>query len=95
MKSKLIYSYTDLRTPKSLIFRRPKSPGFLSIFKKIWQWLSEPAAENPKFEIRQVKDKSGSVTWDVYEPATGYWARFSSEEEVRIWIEEWYYHQNY
>jgi len=39
----------------------------------------------------QVRDHSGATYWRVYDPATNRAHAFSSEAEVRMWLEQRYY----
>jgi len=41
-------------------------------------------------KIWQKKDAHGNMIWQIYDPATGYQARFDTEQEVRIWLEKRY-----
>ncbi len=53
-------------------------------------WHAITCAMTPAYEpkVWQSKDWFGHTWWNVYLPRTGQMARFSSEEEVRIWLEE-------
>ena len=46
-------------------------------------------AHEPK--VWESKDWFGNTVWNVYLPKTGQTVRFSSEAEVRIWLEEHLY----
>lgn len=39
----------------------------------------------------QIRDRSGATYWRVYDPATNQAHAFSSEAEVRMWLEQRYY----
>jgi hypothetical protein len=41
-------------------------------------------------KIWQKKDADGNMIWQIYDPVTGHKARFDTEQEVRIWLEERY-----
>lgn len=41
--------------------------------------------------VWQHKDQVGRTEWHVYYPAKGQFAQFSSEADVRSWLEEQYY----
>lgn len=41
-------------------------------------------------KIWQKKDADGNMIWQIYDPVTGYKARFDTEQEVRIWLEKRY-----
>lgn len=38
--------------------------------------------------IREKRDRSGQLFWEVCDPKTGYRARFVSQDEVLQWLEE-------
>ncbi|MBE9180543.1 hypothetical protein IQ268_18440 [Oculatella sp. LEGE 06141] len=42
-------------------------------------------------QIRQLRDRDGNVQWRSYDPITGQINFFSSEVEVRTWLEQRYY----
>ncbi|VXD23526.1 hypothetical protein [Planktothrix paucivesiculata] len=41
-------------------------------------------------KIWQKKDADGNMIWQIYDPVTGYKARFDTEQEIRIWLEKRY-----
>ena len=41
------------------------------------------------------KGKDYQTQWHVFDPATGQSAQFSSEEDVRVWLEERYNHHSF
>ncbi|HEY9622834.1 MAG TPA: hypothetical protein V6C78_20925 [Crinalium sp.] len=41
--------------------------------------------------IWQRRDRSGQLIWHVYDPTTNQSSRFTSEAEVRAWLDQRYY----
>ena len=52
-----------------------------------WRYFSQ--RQEPK--IWQKRDRYGNLYWVVYDPTTGHSSCFSSEQEVRVWLEQRYY----
>jgi hypothetical protein len=44
----------------------------------------------PEPRVWQTGDRAGHITWRVYDPVSNLSATFSSEAEVRVWLEERY-----
>lgn len=42
--------------------------------------------------VEAIRDRSGDVSWQVYDPVTDYHNTFASEQDVRVWLEKRYYH---
>ena len=53
----------------------------------LWRYFNQRL--EPK--IWQKRDRYGNFYWVVYDPTTGHSSYFSSEQEVRIWLEQRYY----
>ena len=51
--------------------------------------LSAPASNEPR--VWQKRDRFGQTYWQVYDPIRDRFARFSSEQEVRQWLEQRHY----
>lgn len=49
--------------------------------------------KNTEPKVWQKCDRQGNIYWLVFNPITGFYSYFSSEQEVRIWIEERYYYR--
>lgn len=43
-------------------------------------------------QVEQRRDRQGQPYWAVYDPQTSQHHRFDTEQEVRIWIDQRYYH---
>lgn len=70
---------------------RPNRESWLS---KVWQKIVAALTEQDTqgFRVWQETDRRGQTVWQVRNVATNETITFSSEAEVRIWIEEFYYH---
>ncbi len=88
-KQRLDYEELELISRQEL---KPQTNDFnlLSILKKVGNYLLAVLTEESDLHIRQQEDRFGNTTCPVYEPQTGQSAQFSSEEDVRIWIDERY-----
>jgi len=56
------------------------------------QTMVAALAKNSEPRIWQSRDRNGSVAWHLYDPLTNQHARFYSEQEIRIWLEQRYHH---
>lgn len=65
--------------------------AFVLKISKLLQQIVVALIKSPEPRIGTVKDSFGKTVWCVYDPITGQSARFASETEVRIWLEERYY----
>lgn len=79
--------------PTPSLKRQTSSIG-LNILNKlghVWQSVLAIAAGNQEPRVKQHSDRHGNPFWNVYDPVSGQLARFNSEEEVRLWLEQRYY----
>ncbi|MGF1567091.1 MAG: hypothetical protein ACFCVD_03285 [Nodosilinea sp.] len=76
--------------------QRPSSPAQQSMRQEFLEWLQQRSqrlissmtdSTNP--QIRQLRD--GDLRWRAYDPISGQRASFSSENELRQWLEQRYY----
>lgn len=58
---------------------------------KLVQLLFTHAANSADPQISHKRDRQGRLIWYVYDPATHQSAQFSSESEVRSWLDQRYY----
>lgn len=63
--------------------------NILNKFKEIGDSL---VANRIELQIKQKCDCNGHFYWQIYDPVSGYHTSFGSEQDVRAWIEEYYYH---
>lgn len=61
-----------------------------SIIDNFWSKLIDRKTE-PK--VWRKCDREGNIYWLVFNPITSLYIFFGSEQEVRIWLEERYYHR--
>ena len=61
-----------------------------SIIDNFWSKLIYRKTE-PK--VWQKCDREGNIYWLIFNPITSLYISFGSEQEVRIWLEERYYHR--
>lgn len=54
----------------------------------VWYFLINALTTSNEPKVWTSKDWFGHTVWNVYFPKTGQTIRLSSEEEVRIWLEE-------
>jgi hypothetical protein len=70
----------------------PKSPFNLSLrLPNIWQRLLKLAIGNSEVRVWKTQTHTGEDLWHVYEPHCEQSVTFSSEAEVRVWLEQRYY----
>lgn len=62
--------------------------------KQFGKLMGEILGGEPKFKIRYHQDGAGNELWQVYDVSRGSTVYLSSEEEVRVWIEEYFYHRH-
>lgn len=67
---------------------RSKGDGFRKWFAKVWQSVIRYFTTQDEPKIWQSKDWFGHSWWNVYLPKTGQTARFNSEDEIQVWLEE-------
>jgi hypothetical protein len=60
-----------------------------SVVSSIWDFVFTPASNEPI--VSQGRDRSGQIYWRVYDPVSDRSIRFSSEQEVRQWLEQRFY----
>jgi hypothetical protein len=66
-------------------------PKTTSIWEKISHWFLSGITSSSEPRITQTRDPMGELRWHVYDPTTGHKASFSSESEVRVWLDQRYY----
>lgn len=64
----------------------PKRLDLKKIFAEVVRFLSD--SSEPRIQFK--RDRLGNHFWRVYDPSTNQSATFSSEAEVRIWLEQRY-----
>ncbi|MGG6296045.1 hypothetical protein ACQ4M4_16780 [Leptolyngbya sp. AN02str] len=92
-----------MRTPseywgeRRMSSRLDATPTPSQAMSKASQWLSKFSqtmvtrlAGTQEPQISQKRDRNGGVSWVVYDPLTSETLYFSSEAEVRMWLEQRY-----
>jgi hypothetical protein len=69
-----------------------RKPDFFHFLSRVWQNLANQIFTTPDLQVRQTRDRFGNSKWRVYDPFTEQSNSFASEDEVRAWIEQHYYH---
>jgi hypothetical protein len=72
--------------------KNPHQSKLASLSSRCWESLTQLFTRNTEPYIWQKRDRHGNLFWQLYDPSTNRSATFSSEDEVRIWLEERYYH---
>lgn len=91
-QQRLNYEKLELISPQ-LPKSKTKKLAPLSSLRQIWQtfldfWVLEA---NPR--IWEVVDRSGKVSWQIYDPVSDRSLRFDTKEQVLIWLEERHHRQ--
>lgn len=60
-------------------------------FSNAWKFICELLATRSEPRIWSTLDQDGNPLWRVYDPITNESCCFSSEKEVRVWLEERYH----
>ncbi len=60
----------------------------------LWQAVIGSLETSSELYITQIQDTTGQK-WKAFDPITGRFAQFDSEEDVRVWVEERYYQHNF
>lgn len=65
--------------------------SFITWLIDCYQTFLNIGFDSQKLKVWQKSDRQGHTYWKVYNPTTHQTMYFSSEEEVRIWIDRSYY----
>jgi hypothetical protein len=85
------YQASTPSTVNELINRnRSIQNNLLAKGKAIVAYLIKLAAGSSEPQISEHSDRQGNIFWRVYDPISQTSARFSSEMEVRIWLDQRY-----
>jgi hypothetical protein len=63
-------------------------------FKAITEKLIQALTRGHELQVWQKKDRNGNAYWQAFDPKTRKSTSLSSEAEMRIWIEQRYYHSD-
>lgn len=57
----------------------------------VWQPIVYALTRRAEVRVWAVKTRQGQVFWKAYDPVSGRTFSFTSEDEVRLWIDQRYY----
>jgi hypothetical protein len=63
----------------------------LLTLNKFCQHLFKFIVTSSELQVWQTSDSHGHTSWRAYDPITGRSACFGCEEDMRVWIEQYYY----
>ncbi|AFY90329.1 MAG: hypothetical protein CLLPBCKN_008036 [Chroococcidiopsis cubana SAG 39.79] len=63
-------------------------------FKAIIEKLIQALTRSHELQVWRKKDRNGNAYWQAFDPKTRKSTSLSSEAEMRIWIEQRYYHSD-
>jgi hypothetical protein len=58
--------------------------------RKIWQKFMDVVTPTYEPEVWQTTDRAGNIWWNVYNPITAQTLYMETEEEVMIWLDQYY-----
>lgn len=67
---------------------QPQPSERSSWFSKVWNYLVNWSYQPAEPQISHRRDRAGNVWWYVYNPSTGASTYLSSEDEVRLWLDQ-------
>lgn len=76
--------------------RTPTIPQWpLTTFTKplgqVWHAITNLVSHRPDVRVWQRTDRFGQVGWHGYDPISGDYVCYGTEDEIRSWIEQRYY----
>ncbi|MGF1514975.1 MAG: hypothetical protein ACFB5Z_14945 [Elainellaceae cyanobacterium] len=71
-----------------LIAPKPSLPNrFRALLKTVGEFVLNLSTVDQDPKIVATRDRAGNPKWSVYDPQSGYANTFTSEDEVRFWLE--------
>lgn len=67
----------------------PEPASFTSQLGQLWRQLIKFLSCEAEPHICSIADVNGQLWWQVYDPRTGRSIWFDSEQELRIWLENY------
>jgi hypothetical protein len=61
-------------------------------FDRLWEFFLNTLSAPAEPKIRRKHDRHGNTYFRVYDPSTATTHTFTSEQEVRAWLDQRYYH---
>jgi hypothetical protein len=74
--------------PDSVMRVRPHMLSFYTLLEQLSKSLVEALTAVQEPRVWQQRDRTGHSWWHVYDPVTKRSARFATETEVLIWLEQ-------
>jgi len=68
------------------------SPSLFEKLQRVCRAAIHTLARGHELQVWCKKDRNGNVYWQAFDPKTHKFTSLSSEAEMRIWIEQRYYH---
>lgn len=65
-----------------------KANSLRAIVTQVSHWVGHILTASSEPKVTQRRDRTGNLTWRVYDPVTGQAHQFSSESEVRSWLDQ-------
>ncbi|BAU42828.1 hypothetical protein [Leptolyngbya sp. O-77] len=65
--------------------RKPKAYSWLNAF---WRAIAQRLTNRNEPRIHTIETPIGQTIWQIYDPITGHKTWFSTEAEVRIWLDQ-------
>lgn len=65
--------------------------GFTRMVGSLWQVILDSTSRSPDVRIWQRMNRSGGVDWHGYDPISGDYVCFGTEDDIRSWLEARYY----
>lgn len=59
--------------------------------RRVWTFLVDLVNRHPDIRVWQRTNRFGEIGWHGYDPSTGDYVCFGTEDEIRSWIEQRYY----
>ena len=94
MKRSHVLGQPRLLSHQVIPYPSQKKDNIKVIFHQLWNRLINYFTHPPEPKIRKKSNRQGKIWWEVYDPYTNAKGTFSSELEVRMWLDE-RYHQFY
>lgn len=58
---------------------------------RLWRYLVDATNRYSEVRVWQKRDRAGHPGWHGYDPISGDYVCFGTEDEIRSWIEQRYY----
>ena len=79
------------KTNQTSLFKVVNSLKSSVLLNTLWKSILQSTVRSREPKVWEKRDRNGNTYWVAYDPANRCTATFSSEREVRIWLDERYY----